>query len=60
VDVARHAHGRVARARTNAAVVNDGVVIYEARDGRLVRSWTLNDRLGLLQALGAVPTRVTR
>jgi predicted ester cyclase len=45
---------------TQVAVVNDGVVIYGARDGRLVRSWTLNDRLGLLQALGAVTTRVTR
>lgn len=41
-------------AATGRRVTNDGVVIYTERDGRLVSSWTLNDRLGVLQAIGAV------
>lgn len=47
-------------APTQQQVVNDGVVIYRARDGRLVHGWTINDRLGLLQALGAVSANVGR
>lgn len=35
-------------------VTNDGVVIYTAHDGKLISSWTLNDRLGVLQSIGAV------
>lgn len=40
-------------APTGKKVINDGVVIYTARDGKLISSWTLNDRLGVLQAIGA-------
>lgn len=42
-------------APTGKKVSNDGVVIYTARDGKLVSSWTLNDRLGVLQGIGASP-----
>lgn len=41
-------------AATGKKVGNEGVVIYTARDGKLVSSWTINDRLGVLQAIGAV------
>lgn len=41
-------------APTGKKVGNEGVVIYTARDGKLVSSWTINDRLGVLQAIGAV------
>ncbi|MGV3625895.1 MAG: ester cyclase [Archangium sp.] len=41
-------------APTGKKVINDGVVIYVVRDGKLVSSWTLNDRLGVLQAIGAL------
>lgn len=41
-------------APTGKKVISDGVVIYEARDGKLVSSWTLNDRLGVLQTIGAI------
>ena len=45
-------------APTQAVVLNDGVVIYEVSQGKLARSWTLNDRLGLLQTLGVVSRTV--
>ena len=42
-------------APTGTTVENDGVVIYEFAHGKLARSFTINDRLGLLQTLGVVP-----
>jgi predicted ester cyclase len=45
-------------APTGITVENDGIVIYEFTHGKLTRSFTMNDRLGLLQALGVVPKQV--
>jgi len=35
-------------------VAQSAIVIYEVRDGKLARAWLQNDRLGLLQQIGAV------
>ncbi|MGA9526045.1 MAG: ester cyclase [Myxococcaceae bacterium] len=42
-------------APTHRRVENTGIVIYQVRDGKLVRAWTQVDRLGVLQQIGAVP-----
>jgi steroid delta-isomerase-like uncharacterized protein len=42
-------------APTHRRVENSGIVIYQVRDGKLVRGWTQMDRLGVLQQIGALP-----
>jgi steroid delta-isomerase-like uncharacterized protein len=34
---------------------NDGVAIYELRDGAISAAWVLTDRLAVLQQIGVVP-----
>lgn len=36
-------------------IENDGVAIYELRDGGVSSGWVLTDRLGVLQQIGVVP-----
>jgi steroid delta-isomerase-like uncharacterized protein len=36
------------------AVTNDGMAIFQLRDGKIVNSWLQTDRLGFLQELGVV------
>jgi predicted ester cyclase len=36
-------------------VTQTGNVIYQVRDGKLIRAWSQVDRLGLLQQMGAIP-----
>ena len=38
-----------------ASVTQEGNVIYQVRDGQIVRAWLQADRLGVLQQIGAVP-----
>lgn len=38
-----------------AEVTQEGNVIYQLRDGLIVRAWLQADRLGVLQQIGAVP-----
>jgi steroid delta-isomerase-like uncharacterized protein len=40
---------------TGAAVVDEGIGIFELEDGKIVKSTLLTDRLGFLQAIGVVP-----
>ncbi|OON59794.1 hypothetical protein B0920_21160 [Massilia sp. KIM] len=40
---------------SHAEVRQEGNVIYQLRDGRIVRAWLQADRLGVLQQLGALP-----
>ncbi|UGQ49056.1 ester cyclase [Massilia endophytica] len=40
---------------SHAEVAQEGNVIYQVRDGRIVRAWLQADRLGVLQQIGAVP-----
>ena len=42
-------------APTGRRVSTTGIVLYQLRDGRVVRNWLENDRLGILQQLGVVP-----
>jgi predicted ester cyclase len=39
-------------------VSNEGMAIFQLRDGKIVRIWLQTDRLGFLQALGVVPKDV--
>ncbi|SHM44086.1 SnoaL-like polyketide cyclase [Chitinophaga jiangningensis] len=39
---------------TNQAVVVDGIAIYTFRDGRIIHSEVLTDRLGFMQQLGVI------
>jgi predicted ester cyclase len=39
---------------TGRTAVQQGIGIYEARSGKLVRAWLQVDRLGVLQQIGAV------
>jgi steroid delta-isomerase-like uncharacterized protein len=39
-------------------VNNTGIAIYQFDDGKIVRAWVETDRLGALQQIGAVPTKV--
>lgn len=36
-------------------VTDAAIVIYQFRDGKIIRAWIQSDRLGLLQQIGAVP-----
>jgi steroid delta-isomerase-like uncharacterized protein len=36
-------------------VTNEGIVIYQLRDDKIVRNWIQTDRLGVLQEIGVVP-----
>lgn len=38
-----------------ADVTQEGNVIYQVRDGQIVRAWLQADRLGVLQQIGVVP-----
>lgn len=40
---------------SQAEVSQEGNVIYQLRDGLIVRAWLQADRLGVLQQIGAVP-----
>lgn len=40
---------------SNAEVTQEGNVIYQLRDGQIVRAWLQADRLGVLQQIGVVP-----
>lgn len=40
---------------THALVTQEGNVIYQLRDGQIVRAWVQVDRLGVLQQIGALP-----
>ena len=40
---------------SRAEVTQEGNVIYQIRDGRIVRAWLQADRLGVLQQIGVVP-----
>ena len=42
-------------APTGRRVSTTGIVLYQLRDGKVVRNWLENDRLGILQQLGVVP-----
>lgn len=43
---------------TGKSVTNEGVAIFQLRDAKIIRSWTLTDRLGFLQSVGVVPLDV--
>jgi len=45
------------QAPTHKRVTNTGIVIYQFRDGKVVRNWLETDRLGALQQIGAVPVK---
>jgi predicted ester cyclase len=48
--------GRFAGIRpSHAEVMQEGNVIYQLRDGLIVRAWLQADRLGVLQQIGVVP-----
>ena len=48
--------GRFAGIRpSHAEVTQEGNVIYQVRDGQIVRAWLQADRLGVLQQIGVVP-----
>jgi steroid delta-isomerase-like uncharacterized protein len=36
-------------------VTNEGMAIFQLRDGKIARSWIQTDRLGFLQAIGVLP-----
>jgi predicted ester cyclase len=40
---------------SRAEVTQEGNVIYQLRDGQIVRAWLQADRLGVLQQIGVVP-----
>src|SRR5262249_41450532 len=40
---------------TGKVISNDGMAIFQLKDGRVVRSWLMTDRLGFLQEVGALP-----
>jgi steroid delta-isomerase-like uncharacterized protein len=44
-------------AATGRRVSTTGIVVYQLREGKVVRNWLENDRLGLLQQLGVVPQK---
>lgn len=53
----RAAHGGrfAGLAPSHADVVQEGNVIYQLREGRIVHAWLQADRLGVLQQIGAIP-----
>jgi len=44
---------------THTLVTQEGHVIYQLRDGQVVRAWLQVDRLGVLQQIGALPPSFT-
>jgi predicted ester cyclase len=46
-------------AATGRQVYNEGIAIYRVEDGRVVEAWSQVDRLGVLQQIGALPSRGT-
>ncbi len=44
---------------TGKRVSNTAIAIYELRGGKVVRAWLQTDRLGFLDAMGALPESVT-
>jgi len=42
-------------APTNRRVENEGIGLYQVREGKITRAWLQTDRLGFLQQIGAVP-----
>jgi steroid delta-isomerase-like uncharacterized protein len=40
---------------TGKEVNIDGISIYQVRDGRIVKDWTIVDLMGLMQQIGAIP-----
>lgn len=52
---ASHAGSFVGLPPSHAEVTQEGNVIYQLRDGQIIRSWLQADRLGVLQQIGAVP-----
>jgi len=42
-------------APTGKAVSNDGMAIFQLKEGKVVRSWLSTDRLGFLQEVGGLP-----
>lgn len=52
---ANHAGWFVGLPPSSSDVRQEGNVIYQIRDGRIVRAWLQADRLGVLQQIGAVP-----
>jgi steroid delta-isomerase-like uncharacterized protein len=45
-------------APTGKTVTNEGMAIFQLRDGKIVQSWLQTDRLGFLQEIGVVPKSV--
>ena len=45
---------------SNRRVKNDGIAIYDLRDGKVSRAWLQTDRLGFLQQIGAVDPTLGR
>jgi predicted ester cyclase len=43
---------------SNSPVTNEGIVIYQMKDGKAVRAWLQSDRLGALVQIGVVPKEV--
>lgn len=52
---ASHAGRFVGVSPSHVDVTQEGNVIYQIRDGRIVRAWLQADRLGVLQQIGAIP-----
>ena len=50
-----HKHAFRSFAPTGKQVTNTGFAIFQVTDGKLTRAWLETDRLGFLQAVGAVP-----
>ena len=50
-----HQHAFRSFAPTGKQVTNIGFAIFQVADGKLTRAWLETDRLGFLQAIGAVP-----
>jgi steroid delta-isomerase-like uncharacterized protein len=43
---------------TEKQLSNDGMAVFQIKDGKVARSWLLTDRLGFLQEVGALPKSV--
>ena len=41
---------------TGKKFTQGGISIYRIKDGKILESWTMNDNLGLMQQIGAIPT----
>jgi len=41
---------------TGRQIAINGIAIYRIRDGKIAHEWNMDDLLGLLQQIGAVPT----